>query len=313
MSQNLNFAGKLNILRQKGIDRKHQTKLLRFVWSFFRALLFIGIGFVLLYPILYMVSIAFRPTAEITDPGIIWIPKTFTLENFPTVAKVMQFPGSLYNTLYVSIVSAVLQLVSCSMAGYGLARFKFKENKLLFGIVIFSIIVPMQTITIPTFLQFKDLGILNTEWVFFLPSMLGMGLKSGLYVFVFRQAFKGLPGELEQAALIDGCGPYQTFLRVIIPNSGGVYLTIFLFSFVWHWNDYYYSFSYMATKRTMATALATLRTSLQSAGVEVYDPFELVTRLQVGCLLMIVPLLLIYIVLQRYFVQGVERSGITGT
>jgi len=299
------------------------------LWAVFRFILLIGISFVLLYPVLYMISIAFRPGIEVTDPSIIWIPKTFTFDNFPAVVKSMELPGSLYATLLVAIVSAVLQLISCSMAAYGLARFRFFEKNILFVFVILSIIVPMQALTIPTYINFKDLdilrilsfGLLNDGieinllgklWVFYLPSAMGMGLKSGLFVFIFRQFFRGLPSQLEQAAKIDGCGAFRTFVRIIMPLSGSVYLTVFLFSFVWHWNDYYYSVMYMGGTKTMATALATLRTSLASQGVQIYDSIDLITYLQTGCLVMIVPLLVIYLFAQRFFIQGIERTGITG-
>ena len=301
------------------------------LWAFFRTMLFIGLGFVLLYPLIYMVSIAFRPVSDLSDPSVIWIPKSLTLENFPAVLSAMNFPKSFFITLLIAGVCPVLQMISCSLAGYGLARFRLPERNVLFAMVIFTIIVPIQTMNIPMYVQFKSFdfagilklagsiagkelrpNLLDTLGVYFLPSMLGMGIKSGLFIFVFRQFFRGLPVELEEAALIDGCGVFRTFTKVMLPISGPSYLTVFLFSFVWHWNEYYYSIIYMSGIRTLATGLATLNLSLKSEGVQIFDPFELVTRLQSGCFVMIVPLLLLYIFMQRYFIEGVERTGITG-
>lgn len=313
--------------------RRHArlTRAGKRAWSVFRCLLFIGLGFVLLYPILYMVSVAFRPVEELNDPSVIWIPKTLTLANFPAVMEAMGMPRTLLMTILIAFGSPLMQMVACSLAGYGLARFRFPERGLWFGVVIFTILVPLQTLAIPSYINFKyfdcfglfglihtlggpdlRMNLLNTVWVYFLPSLLGMGLKSGLFVFVFRQFFRGLPTELEEAARIDGCGAFQTFARIMVPISGACYLTVFLFSLVWHWNEYYYSNLYMGGLPTMATSLASLKMSLKAQGVQIFDPFELVTRLQSGCLLMVTPLLLIYIFLQRYFIEGVERTGITG-
>ena len=118
--------------------------------------------------------------------------------------------------------------------------------------------------------------------------------------------------ELDEAARIDGCGAFGTFVRIMVPLSRPSYLTVFLFSLVWHWNEYYTSTMYMGAIPTMATALASLKMSLKAQDVQIFDPFELVTRLQSGCFLMIMPLLIMYIFLQRFFIEGVERSGITG-
>jgi multiple sugar transport system permease protein len=320
----------IDAIRKAKLKHK-EKKAAKIIWSVFRMFLFIGLGFVLMYPILYMISISFRPVSEVSDPSIVWIPKTLTLSNFYDVLKVMKFPDTLFTTLSISVGSAILQVISCSLAGYGLARFKLKEGGVLFAIVIFMIIVPMQTLTIPTYIGFKNfdfwgigtlvkgitgvdikINLLDSMMVYFLPSALGMGLKSGFFIFVFRQFFRGLPIELEEAALIDGCGAFKTFIKVMVPISATSFLTVFLFSLVWHWNEYYYSIMYMSSVKTLATSLATLSLSLKSIGVDIFNPFQLTTRLQSGCFIMIVPLLILYIILQKYFVEGVERSGITG-
>ena len=300
--------------------RKSARKFSKLLWSFFRAMLFIGLGFVLLYPIIYMLSVAFRPVEQMSDPSVIWISKSFTLNNFKEVFQVMDMPRTFFNSVIISIVSAMLQVMSCTLTGYALARFKLKESGIVFFIVLFSIIVPMQTLTVPTYLTFKNfsffglfpVNLLNTMGVYFLPAALGMGLKSGLFIFVLRQSFKGLPTELEEAAKLDGCGVFGTFIRIMIPLSVTTMLTIFIFSVVWHWNDYYYGTMYMSGIKTLATSLANLQMSLKSIGIEIFDPFELVTRLQSGSFVLIVPVLTLYIFIQKKFVEGVERTGITG-
>jgi multiple sugar transport system permease protein len=158
-----------------------------------------------------------------------------------------------------------------------------------------------------------SMNILNTRFVFYVPSLLGMGLKSGLFIYVYNQFFRGLPKELEDSALIDGCGAFRTFTSIMMPNAKPVLLTVLLFSIVWHWNDFFYSSMYLDQQPTVATALAGLSQSLgKIRGLNIYDPYELVTRMQAGSLIAILPLLLMYIFLQKYFTESIERTGIVG-
>jgi len=206
-----------------------------------------------------MLSTAFRPLDEGMDPSVVWIPKQFTMANITDVIKAMHYPLAIWHTVQIGVVSAILQIISCAIVGYGFARFKFKGRDALFFMVIFTILVPPQTIIIPSYLQFRyfdffgltkilnlftdnpiSVNLLNTGWTFYLPSILGVGIRSGLYIYVFRQFFRGMPKELEDAALIDGCGPVKTFLKVMAPNANSAFLTVFLFSIVWQWNDYFF-------------------------------------------------------------------------
>lgn len=294
--------------------KKYLHRTVAFLWYVFRTSLLVGISFILLFPILYMLSITFRPVSEVADPSIIWIPRTFTLENLKMVFDFMKYLNALGNTLSIGIVSSLMEIVTCAFVGYGFARFKFRERNLLFAMVVFTILVPPQTLAIPSYLQFKDffgLNLLDTGWVFYLPSILGVGLKSGLFIFIFRQFFRGMSRELEDAAYIDGCGTLRTFLSVIVPNASGALLTVFLFSVVWHWNDYYNAAMYLTNTRTLAIALASLRQDLQTLSIQ-GDPYQLVTRLQTGSLLVVSPLLFMYMLLQRYFTESIERTGIVG-
>jgi multiple sugar transport system permease protein len=300
------------------------------MWAIIRPLLLIGMGFILLYPVIYMVTIAFRPTSQVIDPSIVWIPKSLTLENFITVFKIMNYGTALKNTLLIGIVSSVLQVAVCCIVGYGFARFKFKERDILFSLVLFTIIVPPQTIFLSSYLNFKNfdilgifkligimtgshisLNLLDTPWIFYLTSATGMGIRAGLFIFIFRQFFRGMPKEFEDVAYIDGCGHFKTFVKIIIPNAGAPLLVSFLFSIVWYWNDYFNPAIYFNSTETVATALATLmsRIYLSTGGT---DQFNYVVPMQTGSLLAILPIMLMYIILQRYFTESIERTGIVG-
>ena len=301
------------------------------VWKIFRFFLLIGLAYTLLFPLLTLLSTSFRSAKDVLDPSVVWVPRDFTLENFKEAAGAMEYLSSLGNTFMIGGVSSLIQIMSCALIGYGFARFKFKGRGILFALVLFTIIVPPQTVTIPQYVfnQFFSVpfiggntaylklipiqtNILDTSIQFYIPAALGVGIRSGLYIYIFRQFFRGIPRELEEAATIDGCGAFSTFMKIMIPNAGAAFLTVFLLSLVWYWNDYFSTFLFMGSRTTLATALADLKMNLKALGVNYLDPFEVLARMQAGCLLMIFPLLVMYAFLQRYFTESIERTGIVG-
>lgn len=156
--------------------------------------------------------------------------------------------------------------------------------------------------------DFLTVNMIDSWFVFWLPALLATGLRSGLYVYIFRQFYRNIPVEIEEAALVDGAGYFKTFYRIMVPNASGSFLTVFLFSIVWYWNDTFYSSNFITRKRTLAKALSNLRGDLGGGN----DYYSLSPKVMAGALLFVTPMLLIYIVLQRYFVQSVERTGIVG-
>ena len=262
-----------------------------------------------------MLSMAFRTPADIGDPSVIWIPRHFTVTNLTDAIKFMDYWNSLKNTFLLCVISSLLQIVSCALVGYGLSRFRFFGRSFIFGLVIFTIVIPPTVTYTPTYLMFNDLKLIDTRWAMYLPAILGVGIKSGLFIYIFRQFYINLPRELEDAAYIDGCGHFKTFLRIIVPNAGVAFLTVFLFSLVFYWNDYFVTSMYFTNLKTVSTALANIGSAISMfsgyEGLRV-DPYLRATRMQAGCLLTIAPLMVIYMGLQRYFITGIERSGIVG-
>lgn len=309
-----------------------------FAWGLFRLALLLGISYILIYPVLYMISNGLKPTAQNYDPSVIWIPKSLTMVNFIDAIQILDFGNALKNTLLVNGVSSILQVLSCCIVGYGFARFKFRGRGLLFGLVLLTMIVPPQTISTSLYFSYRHFDLMGLLTIFnditfklmgfrininlidklavsYLPAMLGMGLRSGLYIFVFRQFFRGMPRELEDAGAIDGAGLFKVFLKVMLPNASASILTVTLFSIVWQWNDYYTPAMYMPGKPTIATSLSSFQFNLQrlaTVGGMYTDPFVTSTRVQAACLLSILPLLIGYIFAQRYFTESIERTGITG-
>lgn len=293
------------------------------VWAFFRFIIITGLSFVILYPLIYMISCSFRDRADMTDPTVLWIPKHPTLAVIKETIEVMDLWNTLKNTLIINIGCSVVQVISCAITGYGFARFSFRGKNILFGIVIMMILVPVQIISIPLYSLFRNFGIgslsvnlINNMLTMYLPAMTANGIRSGLMILIFRQSFKGMPKELEDASYIDGCSPLRTFVQIIIPNASSAFLTVFLFSVVFYWNDYYVSSTFFTKSETVALMLKNIDSELKmrlfnTVSIDI-DPREQIVWKEAGCLISITPLLIMYIFLQKYFTDGIEHSGIVG-
>ncbi len=338
MTKSKNGSASLQSLVSTYRDKKlsiHHTAS-RTVTVILRTAFLVGMCFVMLYPVIFMVSSGFKTLQDVYDPTVVWLPKHWTLESLKIAFDVMDYTNGVIKTLVTAIPSVLLQLVSALLAGYGFARFKFKGRELLFGLLIFTIIVPVQTYIIPLFSLFKNFdyfgigsliglftgkavttNLLNNPLVFYLQAALGMGIRSGLYIFMLRQFYRGFPTELEEAAMIDGCGPMRTFLRIMLPNATSMIVTVMLFSLVWYWNDYYLSSMFYQSTFTVSVNLTNLssllKTSNMVTGIAAQElMFMRESILACGCLITVLPLLVLYIVAQRFFTEGIERSGIVG-
>lgn len=316
----------------KEFIRSH--KVMQKLWALGRQLFMLGISYVVLYPLLYMVSNAFKPVEQYYDPSVVWIPKSLTMENFKIVALVMDIGSVMKNTVIIELLPAVISAMVCMMIGYGLARFNFRGKRFVVACVILTIIVPQQTIAsslYSSFRYFDFLGILKflhrfipavdtinligTPWVTILPSLLGVGLKSGIFIFIYMQFFTGLPKELQEAAAIDGCGEFRTFLKIIVPTAKNINIAVLLLAVVWNWNDYYTPSMFIRTKDTIATAMASFQANLENLhnmGIGVANIQTAQTQIQAACLITILPLVVLYIFLQKRFSEGIENSGLTG-
>lgn len=312
---------------QKYLKRK---QFMDAVWPVFRAVIVFGLCFIILYPLLFMVSTAFRTRADMNDPTVMWIPKHLTFSNIKDVVKAINFGKILTNTLVLNIGCSIIQVLTCAITGYGFARYEFKGKKILFFVVIMMILVPPQIILIPQYMFFRyfnplgiwklitgtTISLIDTPLTMYLPALTANGLRAGLFIFLFRQSFKGLPKELEAAAALDGCSPLTTFVKVMIPNAGSTFLTVFLFSIVWYWNDYYVSTSFFVNNKTIALELKNLDANLKvllfgDANAQV-NIRELIVWMESACLISILPILVLYVCLQKHFTEGIARSGLTG-
>lgn len=304
----------------------------RLAVSFFRTVLLIGICYIIILPLIHRLSTALMPIEDLYDQSVQWIPRNPTLENFRLVWVHMEYVKAFTNTFLLALTTSLLQVASCTMVGYGLARFRFPGNGLIFALAIFTLVVPPQLVMIPVYLNFRffnfmgilgenTINLIGTYWPFILLAITGTGFRNGLYIFIMRQFFRGMPRELEEAAFIDGAGLFRTFFRVMLPGAVPGLIVTFLFSFVWQWNDYLYVTTFMSSGTFLPQALEGAvprvhRAINEADALAVSSGFlddhfySLINN--AGMILVILPLLLVYLVMQRYFVESIERTGIVG-
>ena len=298
--------------------------------SVIRAAFLICMSYILIYPLVYMISMSVQSSAQLLDPSVVWVPTAVTFDNYKKAVEAMNYGGSLLFTLRVHVVSALIEIFTCAFVAYGFARFRFKGRNLMFGLVLLTILVPQEMIIIPLYVNYRNfnplgvmslinmisgneeyLNLLNSGWVFYIPSILGCGLRSGLFIFIYRQFFKGLPAELEEAASIDGAGPVKTFLRIVLPSSSVAIITVTIFSLIWHWNEYYTTSMYFSEDKSLSVALSQISSLIINIGISQYN---IITQgiTMAACVITVVPMLLIYLFLQKYFIQSIDRVGIVG-
>ena len=310
----------------------NQIKAKRMFYMLLKYIILVLLAYQLLYPVLYMISASIKDPLDTYDPSVVWIPKNFSATGFIDAFNSMEDLSALGGSLQIALGCAILDVMSCALAGYGFARFRFPFKNLLFACVILTLMVPMQTIILPYYMNmryFDPLGLVTAfnkvfdktvtinlvgkNIAFYLPSLFGAGIRSGLYIYIFRQFFEGMNKALEESAYLDGCGPLRTFLNIMLPNARNAIVTVFLFSFVWHFNDYYLTTQLLGTsRRTLIVALSSLRVDLAAliGGQTTTDPLRIQTRIQAGCLLTIVPMFLLYLFAQRKLADSIEHIGI---
>lgn len=311
----------------KSLDLKiYGSKLKSFLVNLGRWILIIGISYIILGPIITIVSKSFMSIEDAYSPLVFIIPITGTLENLVSAYTNMEYLKMMGNTFVLVGILMVLQIMIAAVVGYGFARFQFPFKNLLFAGVILTIIVPTHTIMVPLYTQFRYFDIFNLITLFtgeegisligskvpiILLTLTGNGLRSGLYIYIFRQFFRGLPKEIEEAALIDGAGVFKTFGTVMLPNARPSIVTVMLFSMVWQYNDTFFASLFMPNSNLVSQELTTLAGYLSTIG-KIYDPTQVDLVVNAAILMSILPIILIYVLLQRFFVEGIERSGIVG-
>ena len=304
------------------------------VWFIFRLVLLVGIAYVVLNPFLQKIAESFMSHDDFVDSTVQWVPRHFTLDTYKAILLENGYFKAFANTLILSLLTAIIQTLICCIIAYGLAKFKFKGNKAIFIAVIITMLIPHSTYNLSFAMNFTyfdlfgligKIGILpqvltdgvnlmNTHWPLVILSLTGLAFKNGLYIFMLRQFFNGVPDELEESAYIDGSGVYRTFVQIILPLSVPMMITVFLFAFCWQWTDGTYTTLFYPSNRMelMPTILNMMPVSIQTeySSSPVWGSYYDAIKGTSG-LLIILPLVILYAFCQRFLVQGIERSGLT--
>lgn len=303
--------------------KANRRRLYSVLGSALRAIVIVSICFVIVRPVLVKLVSSFMLERDLYDQTVKWIPRSFTLENYRNMFIHMHYTEAFPRTALFAVGIALLQLASCTLVGYGFARFRFWGSNLLFGLVIFTLVVPPQIIILPLYLNLRfftawglipepGIDLLGSYWPFILMGISGTGFNNGLFIFIMRQFFKGMPRELEEAAYIDGANPLQTFLRVMLPGAKPALVIVFLFATVWMYNDYFFTLMFMRSGSLLAHRLD-IAAHNYAHSIGAFFTGQYISLLNnTGMILFITPLLVLYILMQRYFVESVERTGIIG-
>ncbi len=285
------------------------------IFKLFTYLFLIIISYVFIYPFLYMIITSIKSASDLFDISVNWVPTSIAWNNYVVAFNNLNYNSHLMNSLIITVTSTFGHILSCSFIGYGFARYHFPLKSLWFVLVVFAIIVPPQVIILPLYLTYRSMGWLDTFAPLILPTLFGFGLRGGLFIFIYRQFYLGLPNDLENAAKIDGCGFMGAYARIAFPVARTTSLLVLVLSLVWHWNDYYEPVMYLGKAKywPLPSMLPSIYEKYQSAAVDLMqNPETAITEgvVMAATFLVIFPVLLIYCFLQKQFIQGIERSGL---
>ena len=321
------FEGKLSF-RQRFVMKVFSFEFLKnVVVKFFMYVFLVGISYIILYPFITKISASFMSNSDFTDVTVKLIPKYPTLDTYKFVIIENDYFEALLNTTLLAVSTAVLQTLVTAVIGYGFAKFKFRGKSLIFGLVILSMVIPHKTLQLSMFTFFRyfdiygiielltgnTIKLIDTVFPLLILSIFGLAFKNGLYIFIFRQFYKGVPDELEEAAYVDGSGIFKTYFRIILPLTIPMMTTIFMFAFSWQWTDKYYNnlFFISGDAPHFLPAIVKVPDSLSSIASS-SSPLQESAVLNTCGILVILPLFIILLFALKAFVQGIERSGIVG-
>ncbi|KRF10047.1 sugar ABC transporter permease [Paenibacillus sp. Soil766] len=264
----------------------------------------LSLGVFMLYPIAWLIASSFKPSQYIfSDPGL-W-PKEFTLQNYikgwAGIART-NFGTFFLNSFIVCILCVLGNLFSSSLTAYAFGRMNFVLKKVWFALMMLTIMLPHHVTIIPQYVLFRKFDWINTYYPLVFPKWLAT---EAFFVFLMIQFIRGLPKELDESARIDGCGPWQIYARIIIPLSVPALITTALFTFVWTWDDFFTQLLYLNSPKLYTVPLG-LRLFLDSSGESAWGPLFAMS------VLALLPSLVIFFSLQKYFVEGISTTGLKG-
>lgn len=274
------------------------------------------IAFLYVKPILYMISTSMKSVADLIDPIVGLIPRGVYWKNYTDAWAGLRYPEAFTNTVIIAFFGSAFQVFSCALTGYAMARLTFPGKGLFFFLILVTLLVPPEITIIPLYMIYNKIGWLNTPLVFLVPALFGQGVRSALFIIIFRQFFLSQPKALEEAAKMDGASVFRLFFRIMMPLAGAACLVVFLFSFVWYWNLHYEPSMFLSKHFTpLSLRLSSLQAELMGNRALNYsvavgkDPVSEGPKMA-AAFLIIMPPLIVYLIAQRWFTEGIERTGL---
>lgn len=306
-------------MRRSRALQLYKRRSLRLGTGLIRTVFLLGVGYVTLYPLLFMISTSFMSVSDTLDATVVWLPSGLNWFNFQKAYELMKYGEALQNTLLLVLPCVALQVISSVFIAYGFARFKLPGMTAFFALLLFHIIMPVDCYIIPVYVLITELTLINTAAQFYIQAFLGVGIRSALYIFILRQFFRTMPKELEEAACMDGCNPFQTFLRIMVPNIRSGILTVSVLSLVWYYNDFSTFGMLLNSRYPLSVAITSVGTTLDSnmqylTGQAISADLKILRAsiLAAACLIVVLPITAVYVLVQRHFTEGIERTGIVG-
>ena len=275
------------------------------------------IGFIYLYPLIMMAITSLKSDNDLMDSSIVWIPTSLEFLNYKESFLQLNYTKTFFKTILVVGLPSILNTIVALLTAYGFSRFKFPGKNVLFMIMLATFIIPSSLTKIPQFVWYSKMNLIGSIFTYLIPSFFGQGLNEAIYILILYSMFNQIPKQLEEAARIDGASNISVFFRVALPMIIPGIITVFLFSFVWYWNDSATASMYLgrAGKDNWATIPVMLERYQANIvaqtnggiGMALYKGEKMA-----GTLLSIAPLLILYFCLQRFFVESIEKTGIAG-
>jgi len=297
----------------------------------------VSLGFVFIYPIIYMVVTSLKTNEDIVNNAVKWIPSSLHFENYKEAFRQLGLNHNIYfkaniggrsvttfilptkdnvlvRTIVVAGLPAIVTTISTSLAAYGFSRYKFPLKKLWFSLMLASFLITPQILLIPQYVWYKNLKLVGTLWTYILPASFGQGLNAALFILIFWSMFNMIPKSLEEAAEIDGANNLSIFTKIAIPLTIPGFIIVFLFSFVWYWNEVNLAGLYFGKSEwtTLPYKLSSYMSQLDRTVIGEFQQRLVMPVKMAATVTIMIPLLILYFTLQRHFVESIDRSGITG-
>lgn len=277
--------------------------------------LLIIFSFIYIYPLLYMVSYSFMSAEDVVDPLVKYVPTKVVFTNYVDALKTLNYWPNLGGSFLVAFIPSILQCGANSLLAYALSRFNFRGKKVLLALVLLTFVVPQQITMIPQVVLLSKLKIIDTIFSYIILTTFGQGIRGAVFVLLFYSFFNQLPKSIEESAKIDGANAFTIFLKIAVPSALPAYILTFLLSFVWYYNETVLATLYLGNDITTLTlqlevfksAYEAMMNQSGSTGKSINEAIYMA-----GTFMTILPLLVIYFITQRFFVEGIDRAGITG-